>query len=377
MPHHLLVYSVTALCRALLFLCYALVCPTTAEEAVVAVRDPAALLAPRSTEELVAAIAQLGKQEEVSPVPVLTTPTPPVYASHQMLYMKVVDFTCEWGDGKQTPKDVFESYWNSNSFWTTFDADPKPFNSSGFHGSGDSVESDRADMWGGKPKCYTYQHNMGTGNGFFIDWMLDHNQGRCDAWSRFLLSFMATHGAEAERQVFPLVKHRFVSASGTVSFFKESEKATTIDAGTRPDGSPLQTGDRYYVPAFIFVDSHGQANPYVGPSSGRTSYLNTLWRVEDTYTDHVFVKYDGKYYDPSYEHAGGASYSTINTKADHGVGKYYYNESYLCVDLGGGTLDWLRQSITPIDVWTGPSGLVNCSLVECDNVSTEDEMEEP
>ena len=71
MPRHWRVYGVTALCRALLFLCYALVCPAMAEEVVVAVRDPAALLAPRSTEELVAAIAQLGKQEEVSPVPVL------------------------------------------------------------------------------------------------------------------------------------------------------------------------------------------------------------------------------------------------------------------------------------------------------------------
>ena len=71
MQRHWRVCGVTALCRALLFLCFALVCPTTAEEAVVAVRDPAALLAPRSIEELVAAIAQLGKQEEVSPVPVL------------------------------------------------------------------------------------------------------------------------------------------------------------------------------------------------------------------------------------------------------------------------------------------------------------------
>jgi len=48
----------------------------------------------------------------------------------------------------------------------------------------------------------------------------------------------------------------------------------------------------------------------------------------------VFVKYNGRYYDWSYEHAGGASYATINAKADAGVSDYYYDGQWTCDAAG-------------------------------------------
>jgi hypothetical protein len=81
--------------------------------------------------------------------------------------MKIVDFTCEWADGKTTPEEVFGEIWNGSNFWTPFvPSGPyitppmQPDNANGFRGKGDPVETARTDAWTRAPKCYTYQHNL-------------------------------------------------------------------------------------------------------------------------------------------------------------------------------------------------------------------------
>ena len=92
------------------------------------------------------------------------------------------------------------------------------------------------------------------------------------------------------------------------------------NTGKRPGGAAAQAGDVWYKPLGIWVSSHGQANPFFANSPNLLSF----WVTGAGGTDHVFLKYNGRFYDGSYEHAGGASYATINDLADAGVSHYYY-----------------------------------------------------
>jgi hypothetical protein len=94
---------------------------------------------------------------------------------------------------------------------------------------------------------------------------------------------------------------------------------------------------------------------------------------------------NGRYYDGSYEHAGGASYATVNALADAGVSHYYYYAKWTC-DAGG-----VFQNTTatmPLDrIWLGKrrvggvlhaagwTGWMRLLKVAQDPVS--DEMQEP
>jgi len=303
---------------------------------------------------------------------------------HSRLYLKIVDFTCVWGAGKTSAEDVFDSYWKTGKFWTPFHApgggDRQPNNANGFYGTGDPTERNRLDMWGNAPKSYSYQHNMGNGNGYTVDWLLDHNQGRCGAWAPFLMAFMATHGLASEQQVFPLMKWRFVAANGNESFEEYAAAEAHMNAGQRPGGAAAQIGDQWYRPLGIFVNADGQANPYKVVNQPNNPHLRSFWGCFPNFnlTDHVFVKYNGRFYDPSYDHANGVSHATINEKADAGVSHYYYNEK-LVFGAGGRFVD--QTNTLPVEwIWfgeNGPNDWRQGRLLKIANDPNAEEMEEP
>ena len=306
------------------------------------------------------------------------TPKATAKTTDGRLWLKIVDFTCNWANGQTTPVQVFDKIWNTSNFWTPFAAGPKPDNANGFHGVGDPAETTRVDMWGNRPKCYSYQHNMGNNNGFDVDWLLDFNQGRCGAWAPFLLSFMGTHGLGAAEQNMPLMKWRFVSNTGAVSFEKNALAVAHIPANQRPGGAPAQDGDTWYKPLAIWVNASGQANPFYANSPNLVSCWFVRWG--DGITDHVFVKYNGRYYDGSYEHIAGASYATINAKADAGISDYYYESKLVYEAASGGFVD-RTTTMANDQIWMGPSGLQPTTgpipLLKVPNDLTKDEMEEP
>jgi hypothetical protein len=291
------------------------------------------------------------------------------------LWLKIVDFTCKWANGQTTPEQVFDKIWNTDNFWTPFVAGPKPDNANGFHGVGDPAETTRADMWGNNQKCYSYQHNMGNNNGFDVDWLLDFNQGRCGAWAPFLLAFMGTHGLDASEQNMPLMKWRFVSNTGAVSFEKNAIAVAHIPANQRPGGTPAQDGDTWYKPLAIWVNTSGQGNPFYTNSPNLVSCWFERWG--DEVTDHVFVKYNGRYYDGSYEHTAGASYATINAKADAGISDYYYESKLVYEASSGGFVD-KTATMANDQIWMGPGGFTGAfPLLKVPNDLAKDEMEEP
>ncbi len=299
------------------------------------------------------------------------------------LWLKIVDFTCSWANGQGTSAQVFDKIWNTDNFWTPLVAGPKPNNGNGFRGTGDPTESTRLDMWNNAPKCYSYQHNMGLGNGFNADWLLDFNQGRCEAYQFFLRVFMGTHGIDADRQVMPAMKWRFVSNTGAVSFEKHADAIAHINNGQRPGGVAAQAGDVWYRPRGIWVNANGQANPFYANSDDLVSFWST--DPANGSTDHVFIKYNGRYYDGSYEHAGGANYATINAKADAGVSDYYYGpdqnnpDGKWTFDAGAGVFHDTTATM-PLDrIWMGPYGWLwgYERLLKVANDPAVDEMEEP
>ena len=123
-----------------------------------------------------------------------------------------------------------------------------------------------------------------------------------------------------------------------------------------------QTGDAWYQPFGIWVSSDGQANPYmtVDPITGGSPHLVSFWQcVPGTATDHAFVRYNGRYYDGSYDHPAGASHATINEKADAGISHYYYGGKLLF----NGT-DFVDDKPTlPLErIWLGPFGWMRWSI---------------
>ncbi|MFO1529311.1 MAG: hypothetical protein U1F77_06100 [Kiritimatiellia bacterium] len=106
----------------------------------------------------------------------------------EQLFLKIVDFTCAWGQaaGAGTANEVFASYWNNGNFWTPFLANGappalKPDNMNGFKGTGDPTEKAQPDAWGNSPMCYTYRHDRGAGQ--TVNGWLDDNYARCGGWS--------------------------------------------------------------------------------------------------------------------------------------------------------------------------------------------------
>lgn len=180
-----------------------------------------------------------------------------------------------------------------------------------------------------KPKSYSYQHNMGTGNGFDVAWFLKNNQGRCQAWTDVLRVFAGSHGVATDQQIFPAMMYRYEDNAGNVEYISRTE-ALARAAGhwrKRPDptaippfaGTPASNGDVIYEPAGIWVEADGQANPFY-PNA---PHLVSFFIAQPTCTDHVFVKYDGKYYDPSYEHSN-TGYPSVNGMIDSAKISFYY-----------------------------------------------------
>ncbi len=298
----------------------------------------------------------------------------------EQLFLKIVDFTCAWGQaaGAGTESEVFESYWNNAKFWTPFVPDGalpalKPDHSNGFKGVGDPTEEARLDAWINSPMCYTYRHDLGAGQ--TVNGWLDDNYARCGGWSPVLRTFMATHGLASDEQVMPAMKWRFVSNTGIVSFEDYVAAENHKNTGKRPGGAAAQPGDIWYKPLGIWVSAHGQANPYFDNSR----YLHSFWITSATKTDHVFAIHGGRYYDGSYEHAGGANYATINAMADVGISHYYYHEMWTC-DPAGVFQDTtammpLERIWWPIDPFFGWSPFWHLLKVKQDPAA--DEMQEP
>ena len=322
---------------------------------------------------------------------------PQEYAKYngKYLWIKIVDFTCDWAKGKTTPKEVFNEIWCTNHFWTNFTTDHKPDTgiSKGFHGQGDCLEMLYQDSWGNSPKCYSFQHNMGMGNGVNIQWMLNSNAGRCNAWSPFLMAFMGTHGISgANNQDMPSMKWLFVDGVTHAKSYVAAGLANDLyQRDLNPSSGTPKIGDTWYVPCGVWVKSSGQANQaYLHPDlDGKmgSPYLRSFWRAERSSAkiDHVLVKYDGRYYDPSYEHPNGLSYDIINHKADDSISHYYYGTAYV-YDYDVVTAKTKFQNRTDMmneeqiwigsypggGHWTDPTPLL---IVEQDSAS--DEIEEP
>ncbi|MHC4662104.1 MAG: flagellar hook assembly protein FlgD [Planctomycetota bacterium] len=81
---------------------------------------------------------------------------------HDKCYIKVLDLTCTWADGKSSISDVFLDIWMG--------------------------------CWDFENPAWTYEHDMPGTRGFTLWYLLDEHRGRCGAWSIFLLTCMGYHG---------------------------------------------------------------------------------------------------------------------------------------------------------------------------------------
>jgi len=263
------------------------------------------------------------------------------------LYLKIVDFTCDWAKDTTTPEEVFAEIWNGSNFWTPFQGNPlEPDRDSdnAFIGKGDPVESARQDAWNKAPMAYTFRHNLGPGQ--TVNNWLDHNYARCGGWVPVLRTFAGTHGLDTEEKRIPPMRWRFVDgASGDVLFVNYADALDLKNNNKRPGGEDAEVGDTWYRPYGIWVNAHGQANPYTNDpvwnpnpplmQVGGSNKLVSFWELYyppfsniPESTDHVLLKYNGRYYDPSYEHTGGISYASINQWADASISYYYYHRKF-------------------------------------------------
>ena len=114
----------------------------------------------------------------------------------------------------------------------------------------------------------------------------------------------------------------------------------------------------------------------VDPVTGGSSHLYSFWMcIPGAMTDHVFVRYNGRYYDGSYDHTGGASHATINEKADAGISDYYYDGMYF---FDGVRFDDRTATLPPERIWYGPDGWTAYPhLLRVPNDPAQNEMEEP
>ena len=316
------------------------------------------------------------------------------------LWLKIVDFTCEWGDGKSTPAGVFGEIWNGSSFWTPFHPadtytdtngngrwdpgesllsdhngngvfDPiSPDGENGSVGRGDPAERARADAWGAQPMAYTYRHDLP--GGFDVDTFLDRNYARCGGWSPVLRAFMGVNGLASNGALMPVMRWRFVEASTGNTFLVDCAVAEAwLASNENHAGGPASAGDVWYRPYAIWAGGHGQANPSfkLSPTSEGSDKLLSRWKLIRTpsgvpaYTDHVFVKHNGRYYDPSYEHAGGSSYASINELVDAGISYFLYDRKHVFRNIGGAISAFDVNAIPgdpdaelEVEIWLGPFG---------------------
>ena len=262
------------------------------------------------------------------------TPAPD---SEDDIFLKIIDKSCQWANGKKIQSDIFGAIWSN--LWTPINGtgeDARPDNTHGFKGTGDPIESTRQDMWGNSPKCFTYQHTADAG--YYVTDMLDNNSGRCEAWARFLIAFTRIHGVKVEKVVMPPMKWMFEGADHIKHFVDYAEAERYLNDNKRYDGTSAIIGDKWYKPFGIWVDPDGQANPSfhnppaVDNSTMVSPHLRALFgcikRPDIIFTDHVFVKYDNKYYDPSYRHIYNIGFDTINALCDTSVTYFIYGEMY-------------------------------------------------
>jgi hypothetical protein len=213
------------------------------------------------------------------------------------LYMKIVDFTCAWGQDASASNtdDVWAAIWETNNLWTPVATGPPPHpdNANGFVGRGDPVESNRADKWTNTPKCYTYDHDVGVEE--TVDYALDNNVTRCGGWARLLTAFAGYHG----RPVSPIqITALWIRERGGVASVQpiagggwvvgDTVWCHDIRAGCPPGVIWLQVGA---------ID--GQANPHGGRHLGTGFNLHR-------------IAYRGaggtlRIYDPSYDHQAGVA----------------------------------------------------------------------
>ena len=264
--------------------------------------------------------------------------------SEDDIFLIIIDKSCQWANGMNDPDDIFGAIWSN--LWTPIigtGEDARPDNTHGFKGTGDPIEFARQDMWDNSPKCFTYQHNMGKGKGFSVDYMLDENAGRCEAWARFLIAFTRIHGVNVQMIVMPPMKWMFEGSDHIKHFVDYDDAVKCLIMNQRHDGTSAQCGDKWYAPWGIWVDSDGQANPsfHNPPGTDSTkvsphlvSFFDFIWEtlpdcdIDIKYTDHVFVMCGNKFYDPSYQHGYNIGFDTINALCDASITYFLYGNMF-------------------------------------------------
>jgi hypothetical protein len=292
------------------------------------------------------------------------------------LWLKIVDFTCKWANGQTTPEQVFDKIWNTDNFWTPFVAGPKPDNANGFHGVGDQAEMARTNRWGDSPMCYTYRHDLGSGQ--TVDEALDLNYARCGGWSRILPAFTGTQGYELRPLTLQMLYRR--DRGGVITY----HNAAAIASGGNAVGDVLYV-DGWFVgdDPVTNPDGHtgikvaatvsGQGNPAGGPVDPNTG----PW-LASYFNNHAVTFYDGngngvyepalgeRIYDGSYDHtiASGAlnraGYVSLKGLEDAAITHYVYKYRITVTAVKtGGVIDTLAPKET------GPFPFSN-DLVACE-----------
>lgn len=276
-------------------------------------------------------------------------PPPPAPAPHDdFVFLKIVDFTCDWANGDDTREKVFAKIWDTDKFWTPFvgaAGDKRPNNAEGFHGVGDPYENALKDNWRNSPKCYTYEHDdTVTPDGQTVDELLDINSGRCGGWSKFLPAFAGTHGFNLK----PL----------TLSMMARRERGAAVDFVTYDNvinGGGFAMGDKIYCHADVYEaltgtpteedqktgilvtpTPSGQANP-AGNTPGELPggppvhnnahlmrYFNNHAVAFNDEDDDNELDAGEELYDGSYEHPGGLSYADVHARENDAVIVYAY-----------------------------------------------------
>ena len=253
------------------------------------------------------------------------------------LFMKIVYLTCCWGSFQQTPEEVFEKIWMLDNFWTPFIGTPKhPDNANGFHGVGDPKESSNADAWGNNPMCYTYRHDLQMAQ--TVDFMLDHNYGRCGGWSKFLPAFAGTHGKNLKPLTLTLLAKRV--RGGAVDY----KSYVQILAGGNAVGDVIYCKRAFYevgadllTGIFVKDSINGQANPAgnVAPNDHLSTVFDNHAVAFNDANDNGILDAGEKIYDGSYEHPGGLSYADVNAIENASIDKYRWYGRFTVTAVDG------------------------------------------
>ncbi|TET39506.1 MAG: hypothetical protein E3J72_00320 [Planctomycetota bacterium] len=136
-------------------------------------------------------------------------------------------------------------------------------------------------MWDFEDPAWVYNHHI-TNEGFTVAYLIDNHWGRCGAWSMFLLTCMGYHGIEGDQ----------------IALFCRNDHIQSMGSGTNTTGrTELEVGDT--------------------PGQGWGAVVRF-----HTFLDHAIIRYNSRYYDPSYIHLTSPSidgFTTIHSYENYGL----------------------------------------------------------